>query len=50
MNKKIVYPVIYINLDRSVDRKLHIEEQFKKYGIKNFTRIKAIDKSELYLI
>jgi len=38
MNK---YPILYINLDKSLDRKEFIENQFKKYNI-NGVRISAI--------
>ena len=40
---KIGFPILYINLDRSLDRKKHIEEQFKKYNIIDYKRISAID-------
>lgn len=31
-------PIIYMNLDHRVDRKEHIENQFKKWGITDYTR------------
>lgn len=34
--------IVYINLDERPDRKLHIEQQLKKVGFKNFKRFKAI--------
>ena len=37
------YEIVYINLDRSVERKKRLEEQFNKYNIKNYRRFKAID-------
>jgi GR25 family glycosyltransferase involved in LPS biosynthesis len=37
------YEIVYINLDRSVERKKLLEEQFNKYNIKNYRRFKAID-------
>ena len=40
-------PKYYINLDRSIDRREKLEEEFIKYGMKNYTRIKAIDKDDL---
>jgi len=40
-------PKYYINLDRSVERKEKLEEEFIRRGIKNYTRIKAVDKNDL---
>jgi GR25 family glycosyltransferase involved in LPS biosynthesis len=40
---KIDYPIYYINLDRSIDRKTKMEEQFNKYEVNNATRISAVD-------
>lgn len=37
----------YINLDRSKDRKKHIEEQIKTYKISNIERVKAFDGSKI---
>lgn len=31
-------PIIYMNLDHRLDRKEHIENQFKKWGISDYTR------------
>lgn len=36
---------IYINLDHRIDRKLEIENEFLKLGIKNFNRFSAIKNS-----
>jgi len=36
-------PVYYLNLDRSPNRKIYMENQFKRYGINHFKRIRAID-------
>ncbi len=43
----IDYPILYINLDRSTKRKEYMEEQIKKYNIKNITRISAVDKKNI---
>lgn len=45
---RIKYPILYINLDRSDDRKVHMETQFAKYNIKNYQRVQAIDGKEIY--
>ena len=45
---KIDYPIYYINLDRSTDRKRKMEKQFNKYGVENTTRISAVDGKKLY--
>ncbi len=37
------FPILYINLDRSPDRLIFMENEFKKHGIKNFHRIEAVD-------
>jgi hypothetical protein len=34
-------PIFYLNLDHRLDRKEHIEGQFKKWGITDFTRVSA---------
>ena len=39
-------PKYYINLDRSEDRRKHIEEEIEKYQIENMYRFKAIDGSK----
>lgn len=46
-NNKIDYPIYYINLDRSIDRREKIEDQFNKYGVENVTRISAVDGKQL---
>ena len=46
-NSKLSFPVYWINLDRSKDRKYLMEEQFKKFGITNHTRIPAVDGSNI---
>lgn len=38
---KDIPPIYYLNLDHRVERKLYIENQFRKYDIKNYTRISA---------
>lgn len=45
-NEKIYYPLLYINLNRSIDRKKLMEAQFSKYNIM-FERIGAIDGGEI---
>ena len=42
----IKYPILYINLDKSIDRKLFQEEQKKKYNLK-MLRISAISFEEI---
>ena len=34
-------PIFYLNLDHRLDRKEHIESQFKKWGITDYTRVSA---------
>lgn len=46
-NIKIHIPIYYINLDRSIDRMNNITNQFKKFNILNFKRIKAIDGRDI---
>ena len=41
------YPIYWINLDRSKDRKSWIEKNFKKMGITKHTRVSAVDGSKL---
>jgi len=36
-------PILYINLERRTDRKIHIEKELKKLGIKKYERFNAID-------
>lgn len=38
---KGIPPIFYQNLDHRIDRKENIENQFKKYGITDYTRISA---------
>jgi GR25 family glycosyltransferase involved in LPS biosynthesis len=45
---RIGYPVFYINLDRSTERRRFMEEQFEKHGV-DYTRVSAIDGAELNL-
>ena len=45
-NNKFIYPILYINLDRSNDRRKCLEKEFKKYHVK-YKRIRAIDGKEL---
>ena len=41
-------PILYINLDRSKERKVRMEEQFKQYNIKNYKRVPAFDGRKLF--
>ena len=34
-------PVFYQNLDHRIDRKEYMEQQFRQYGITDYTRISA---------
>ena len=43
----IGYPILYINLKRSPDRKKFMEDQFKKYNIRKYHRIDAIDGKQI---
>ena len=45
LENKIMYPVLYINSDDNLERKIEMEKQFSKYGI-NATRISAIDTND----
>lgn len=45
---KMIYPVLYINLDRSADRQESIEHILNKYRI-NYARISAVDGRTLNL-
>lgn len=38
-------PVYVINMERSIDRKKYIEDHFKKYGVSEYTFVKAVDGS-----
>jgi len=42
-HNKINIPIYYINLDRSPERNRFMEMEFKKHGITNFKRVKAIE-------
>ena len=46
IENKINYHVLYINLDRSLDRKKYIEDQFALYDLK-YTKISAIDGNDI---
>lgn len=39
-------PVYVVNMERSSDRKQYIQDHFEKYGVSNYTFIKAIDGSQ----
>jgi len=39
---KINIPVLYINLENSVERKNFMENQLKNYGVKKYKRVEAI--------
>ncbi len=43
LQTKIYYPIYYINMDSNKKRKHFIEEQMKKYNIKNYTRISGVN-------
>jgi GR25 family glycosyltransferase involved in LPS biosynthesis len=34
--------IVYINLDKAIERREHIESQFAKYGITNYTRFSGL--------
>ena len=36
-------PIYYINLDEQPERRQYMEDQFKYWGIENYTRISAFD-------
>ena len=36
-------PVYYLNLDEQPERRKYMEDQFKYWGIENYTRISAYD-------
>ena len=38
---KGIPPIYYLNLDRRIDKREYMENQFKKYNIKNYTRFSA---------
>jgi len=40
-------PILWINLERSEDRKRYMEAEFEKYGITNTHRIQGCDGSQL---
>ena len=39
---KLKYPIYYINLDNSIQRRKNMENQFKQYNIRNTTKIKGV--------
>ena len=41
-------PILYINLDRSKERKVRMEEQFQRFGITNYKRVPAFDGRKLF--
>lgn len=43
----IRFPILYINLDRSSDRRKFMENQFKDFNITNYTRIPAVDGKKI---
>ena len=47
MKIKSIYQFYYINLDKSPERNEFMQNQFKKYGITNYKRLKAIDGSNI---
>lgn len=47
LENKIQFPIYYINLDRSLDRRIFMENQFRKCNISNYTRVPAVDGKEL---
>jgi GR25 family glycosyltransferase involved in LPS biosynthesis len=44
---KINIPIYYINLERSLNRREYMEEQFNKFNITNYKRIEAIDGEKI---
>ena len=46
-NVFVNFPKYYINLDRSVERREKMEEEFRKYGIKNIERVSACDGKKI---
>ena len=40
---RVHIPVLYINLERSPNRRKFMEDQFREYGIENFRRVDAVD-------
>ena len=42
----IKYPIYYINLEKAVNRRIYMENQFKKYNIKTYTRINGINGTD----
>lgn len=40
---KIQYPIYFINMDKNVERRQFMEDQFKKCNITNYTRIPGVD-------
>tara|TARA_B100000686_G_scaffold354478_1_gene464987 strand:- start:6659 stop:8824 length:2166 start_codon:yes stop_codon:yes gene_type:complete len=42
-------PIIYINMDESVNRKSYMNAQFKFWGIKNYQRIQAVDGKNILI-
>lgn len=39
-------PVYVVNMERSSDRKQYIQDHFEKYGVSNYTFVKAVDGSQ----
>ena len=44
---KIDYPIFYINLDKTRDRRALMEDQFRRHRVQNYRRIAAIDGRKL---
>jgi len=47
ISERLNYPIYYINLERSPERSLFMEQQFKQYEIKNYYRVNAIDYTQI---
>lgn len=48
IKNKIIYPIYWINLDKSFNRRLNIINQFTKFNITNHKRISAINGDKLH--
>lgn len=46
---KTIYPIYYINLSRSIERKKFMENQFSKFNINNYKRVEAVDGDNIKL-
>ena len=46
---KNIGPIYYINIDDQLDRREYMENQFKYWGVENYTRISAYDLSLIHI-